>query len=427
MHRSRILVLLVALAALGLASLACSLGAPAIGLLQGTPVAPASAEQQPAAAAPAGQAPVRSDAAPTARLAPTAAPTRTIDVDPNADRESQILEAIYNKVNPSVVLIANLAHSSDLPRTADAVPQGEGSGFVWDGDGHIVTNDHVVADAEKLQVVFPDGTVIDATLVGTDPDSDLAVVRVDPALVTLVPVEQGDIDQVRVGQKAVAIGNPFGFAGTMTQGIVSALGRSIPSVTGFNIPEAIQTDAAINPGNSGGPLLNTRGQVIGINAQIRSDTRSNTGVGFAIPINIVQRVVPSIIKTGQYSHAYLGVHGGSYTRAWADALGLSPDLKGAYVLDTIEGGPAARSGLRGGTTDTRLMLSMDESGTPSYLKRGGDLIIAIDDQPISKMDDLLMFLERYASPGQTIQVTVVRADGTQEKIPVRLSERPKSG
>ncbi|HEX9118575.1 MAG TPA: trypsin-like peptidase domain-containing protein, partial [Anaerolineae bacterium] len=417
---------------LGLALLACSVGGSTSIQLPGPSGTPLIRRLQDltATATPANTAAPQAPAAATTvpgkpAVIPTTPPTVSVPNDPGIDRQSQVLEAVYAKVNPSVILVANLAHSSDLPRTADAVPQGEGSGFVWDASGHIVTNDHVVRDAERLQAVFPDGTTIEATLVGTDPDSDVAVIKVDPSLVTLIPVEQGNIDDVKVGQKAIAIGNPFGFAGTMTQGIVSAVGRSIPAITGFNIPEAIQTDAAINPGNSGGPLLNEHGQVIGINAQIRSDTRSNTGVGFAIPINIVQRVVPALIKTGHYQHAYLGVHGGTYSRAWADALGLPANLKGAYILDTIPGAAAARAGLHGGTVNTKVLQGLDANGSPVYLQRGGDLIVAVDGKPITKMDDLLIHLERYDSPGQTIQVTVVRsADGKQVVIPVKLDARP---
>ncbi len=428
-NRSRVFSVLAALAVLSLAVVACSISGQAgavLPALSRTPLAQRLLElvatETPAPLAGNGTAATPAAAAP----APTAAPTPVIPNDPTLNRQSQVLEAIYAKVNPAVVLVSNLAHSADLPRSADAVPQSEGSGFVWDNTGHIITNDHVVRDAERLQGTFPDGTTMDATLVGTDPDSDIAVIKVDPSLVTLTPVEQGNIDEIKVGQKAIAIGNPFGFTGTMTQGIVSALGRSIPAITGFNIPEAIQTDAAINPGNSGGPLLNERGQVIGVNAQIRSDTRSSTGVGFAIPINIVQRVVPALIKNGQYHHAYLGMHGGTFSRAWAQALGLPANLKGAYVLDTIAGGPAARAGLRGGTTDTQVLLGLDTtSGSATYLKRGGDLIVAIDGKPVASMDELLIYLERYTSPGQTIQVTVVRsADGKQQVIPVKLDARP---
>ncbi len=430
MHRSRLIVVFIAVLSLALAGAACSIGAPSVTRLQrqpttrlarsvqslrSTPTLEANAPQEPVMTPPV--------APPVAAAAPAPDPAK-IQIPADSDNENLILQAIYDKVNPAVVNVFNLAHGADVPQTADAVPQGEGSGFVWDAQGHIVTNDHVVRDAEKLQVTFPDGTTLDATLVGSDPDSDIAVIKVDATLVTLVPVEQGNIDEVKPGQKAIAIGNPFGFAGTMTQGIVSAVGRSIPAITNFSIPEAIQTDAAINPGNSGGPLLNDRGQVIGINAQIRSTTRSSTGVGFAIPINIVQRVVPSLIKTGTYHHAYLGVRGGNYTRAWADALGMPANVRGAYILETVVNGPAARAGLRAGVQDTKLMLDVDASGTPSYLKRGGDLILAIDGHAITKMDDLLIYLERYCSPGQTVQVSILRADGKQATVAVRLADRP---
>ena len=194
-----------------------------------------------------------------------------VDAPAGADAQSLLLEAVYVDVNPSVVQIVNLAPSSTGTATG-AVPRGEGSGFVWDSEGHIVTNDHVVSGATKLQVTFADGTTVDAELVGADPDSDLAVIKVDPPWWTSFRCAQGTMTEVKVGQQAVAIGNPFGFQGTMTVGIVSALGRSIPAVTGFNIPEAIQTDAAINPGNSGGPLLNLDGEVIGVNAQIESSS-----------------------------------------------------------------------------------------------------------------------------------------------------------
>jgi 2-alkenal reductase len=352
----------------------------------------------------------------------TPPPAMVIDVQPGANSESQILEAVYRKVNPSVVQVVNLVQSSRL-RNAGAVPQGEGSGFVWDRQGHIVTNDHVVKGADKLQVIFTDGTTLDARLVGTDPDSDLAVIQVDPQLANLVPVELGDMAQVQVGDMAIAIGNPFGLEGTMTRGIVSALGRTIPSQTAFSIPEAIQTDAAINPGNSGGPLLNERGQVIGVNDQIQSANGANSGVGFAIPVSIVRRVVPALIQNGRYDHAYLGISGGAYSKAWAAALGFPADVKGIYVLAITPNGPASRAGLRAGTTNTDVVLGTDRGGL-TYLQRGGDLITAIDGQPMTRMDDLLIYLEEKAAPGQIVRLTVLRDGGQQETITVKLEARP---
>ena len=358
----------------------------------------------------------------TASTQPAPQEAVTLNIQPGADSESQILEAVYLKVNPSVVQIINMAQSTRL-RAAGAVPQGQGSGFVWDKLGHIVTNDHVVSGADKLQVIFADGTQADSKLVGTDPNGDIAVIQVDPELTALVPIEVGDMGQVKVGQMAIAIGNRFGFEGTMTRGIVSALGRSIPSQTRFSIPEAIQTDASINPGNSGGPLLNERGQVIGVCDQIQSASGSNSGVGFAIPINLVQRIVPSLIEYGSYEHSYLGVNGGTFTKAWAKALGLPAELKGVFVFEVAAGGPAEGAGLRGGSHDTEVLLGADLSG-PSYLQSGGDLITAIDGQPLRKMDDLLIYLEEWTSPGQTASLKVMASDGQTRTLRVMLRARP---
>ncbi len=344
-----------------------------------------------------------------------------------ADLEPQLYETVYARVNPSVVYIEN---QTRLTRSNDAtLPASSGSGFVWDAQGHIVTNNHVVANADRLQVTFFDGVTLPAELVGTDPDSDLAVIKVDPKIAHLVPVTLGDISQVKVGQRAIAIGNPFGLVGTMTTGIVSAIGRSLPSnpesTQSYNIPQVIQTDAAINPGNSGGPLLNDRGEVIGVNFQIRSDGGTNSGVGFAIPVNIVRRVVPALIADGKYQHAYLGIRGQTYSPAWADALGFSPDVRGAYVMEVVSGGPASRAGLRGATTATDVILGLSTTG-PVYLPRGGDLIIAIDGQPVKAFDDILVYLENEKSPGDKVELTVLRAGSREEvKITVTLAARPQ--
>lgn len=345
-----------------------------------------------------------------------------------ADLEPQLYEAVYEQVNPSVVYIEN---QTRLTRSSNStLPAGSGSGFVWDTQGHIVTNNHVVAGADRLQVTFFDGVTLPAELVGTDPDSDLAVVKVDPQIAHLVPVTLGDISQVKVGQRAIAIGNPFGLVGTMTAGIVSAIGRSLPSnpdsAQSYNIPQVIQTDAAINPGNSGGPLLNDRGEVIGVNFQIRSDAGTNSGVGFAIPINIVQRVVPALIADGKYQHAYLGIRGQTYSPAWAEVLGFSPDVRGAYVMDVVSDGPASRAGLRGATTPSDVVLGLSAAG-PIYLPRGGDLIIAIDGQPVKTFDDILVHLENHKSPGDKVELTVLRAGSRGEsRVTVTLAARPKA-
>ena len=356
---------------------------------------------------------------------PPAAQQVVINIPAGADMESEILKAVYQKVNPSVVYIENLAALQGADNQQAIVPESQGSGFIWDTQGHIVTNQHVVAGSAEILVTFSDGTALPAEVVGTDPDSDLAVVRVDPKLVKLAPVDQGKIEEVQVGQRALAIGNPFGFVGTLTEGIVSAVGRSIPSGTGFSIPLAIQTDAAINPGNSGGPLLNERGQVIGVNAQIRSASNSNSGVGFAIPINIVQRVVPALIQSGTYTHAYLGVRGQTYSPAWADVLGFPTSVRGAYIIAVTKGGPSDKAGLRSADTATKIILGMTTDG-PEYLASGGDLVTAIDGKPVTTFDDLLIYLESSKSPGEKVTLTVLRPDGQQRTVTITLGERPRS-
>ncbi len=412
MRHTRLLHLLVAALVLSLALMGCGLVSPAVRLLSGPTATPLARVIEKVVI-------VTPTAQPRA-----AAPAPSVDITPGADVESQILEAIYQKVNPSVVYIENLAKPARSTIT-QAVPESSGSGFVWDAQGHIVTNNHVVSGADELRVTFADGVELPATVVATDPDSDLAVIIVDPKFARLVPVERGNITEVVVGQRAVAIGNPFGKLqmGTMTVGIVSAIGRSIPSVTQFQIPEAIQTDAAINPGNSGGPLLNDRGQVIGVNAQIRSESGSNSGVGFAIPISIVQRVVPALIKDGRYRHAYLGISGNTYSPAWADALGFPTDVRGAYLMAVVSGGPSDKAGLRGASKDTKVVLDIGTAG-PIYLQSGGDLVTAIDGQTVTKFDDLLIYLERNKSPGDEVKVTIVRAGEGQKTITVKLGERP---
>jgi 2-alkenal reductase len=351
-------------------------------------------------------------------------PRITINIPPGADIESEILRAVYGKVSPSVVSIVNLAALEDSGDSDVTIPESQGSGFVWDTQGHIVTNAHVVEDANAIQVIFSDGVELPAEIVGSDPDSDLAVIKVDPTLIDLAPVEVGNIDEVSVGQRAIAIGNPFGLEGTMTSGIVSAIGRSIPALTGFSIPLAIQTDAAINPGNSGGPLLNDTGQVIGVNAQIRSAAGVNSGVGFAIPVNIVQRVAPALIGEGSYSHAYLGVSGRTFSPAWAEALGLSTETRGAYILEVVRGGPSEAAGLRAGTQLTDILLGIGADGL-QYLRSGGDLVIAIDDEPVTTFDDLLVYLESFKSPGDRVSLTVLRAGNDQTTITVVLGQRPQ--
>ncbi len=432
MKRARSLPLIVAVLAVSLALMGCGLVGPTVRMF-GEPTAtrtPRVIERVVTVEVPqreerAPQAEPRQDQ-PTAIPQPVqpVQPSQPIVIDPNADVETQVLTAIYQKVSPSVVSILNLTTLAQEGTPADeTLPEGQGSGFIWDTAGHIVTNHHVVEGADALRVTFPDGIELPAELVGSDPDSDIAVVRIDPDLVQVTPVEQGRLEEVQVGQRAIAIGNPFGLEGTMTTGIVSAIGRSVESQTGYNIPLSIQTDAAINPGNSGGPLLNDRGQVIGVNFQIRSSVRSNSGVGFAIPINIVQRVVPALIETGEYTHAWLGISGNTYSPAWAEALGFPQDVRGAYLMTIAEGGPADEAGLRAGNRDTNILLGVGLEGG-LYLQSGGDLITAIDGLAVQQFDDLLVYLESYKSPGDEITLTILRPDEGEQTVRLTLGERP---
>ena len=345
------------------------------------------------------------------------------------DYETAVLRAIYNQVNPSVVNVTVLSSSSSLlpedvrPPNVDPdglIPFSSGSGFVWDLDGHIVTNNHVVDGAQEVQVTFSDGTVAIAEVVGADQDSDLAVLRIDPLGYNLVPVRTGRLEDVYVGMRVAAIGNPFRLEGTLTSGIVSAIGRSIPGRENFSIPDSIQTDAAINPGNSGGPLLNEQGEVIGVNAQIRSEGGSNSGVGFAIPINIVARVVPALINDGDYQHSYMGVSGGTLSPVCAEDLEVPHELRGAIVNQVLSGSPADRAGLHDGDA---------ASGThyPGIcpIQKGGDIILAINDQPVTKFDDVLSYLQRMTSPGDTVLLTIWR-NGETLQLDLTLGARPRT-
>jgi S1-C subfamily serine protease len=432
-----IVVLIAAVIVSGCASLS-----PAVQLLAGaTGQSTSAGTSSSAVSAPAARAQEpASAAAASAAAAPLAAPTATtirvgqpanITIAPGADVETQINEAVYTKVNPSVVFIENLATVARSRFGSNAiVPSSSGSGWVWDNQGHIVTNNHVVDGADQLNVTFADGVVVPAQVVGTDAGADLAVIKVDPSLVDLVPAEQGTMDEVKVGARAIAIGNPFGLVGTMTTGIVSAIGRSLNSdptnQSSFNIPQVIQTDAAINPGNSGGPLLNETGQVVGVNFQIESSAGVNSGVGFAIPINIVARVVPALIKNGAYQHAYMGIRGQTYSPAWAQVLNLPKDARGAYVMDVVDGGPAGKAGLRGATGgDTNVVLGVDQSGV-AYLPAGGDLITGVDGQPVKQFDDILVYLESQKSPGDKITLSVMRSGGQTGTVTITLGVRPNS-
>ena len=293
---------------------------------------------------------------------------------------------------------------------------GAGSGFVLDSEGHIVTNNHVVEDADEILVRFVDDTTLEAELVAADPDSDLAVIQVDAPLELLKPVELGDSGALRVGQRAIAVGNPFGFEQTMTTGIISALGRVVRQDSGFSLPLLIQTDAAINPGNSGGPLLDSQGRVVGVNTLIFSSSGSSAGVGFAVPVNTVKRVVPALIATGRYADPWLGISGLTVTPAVAGALGL-PVERGVLLQQVVPGGPADQAALRG--SDQLL----ESEG--SMLTSGGDVVLALDGVQVRDMDDLIVLLAEKGV-GQTVTITILR-DGQEQSVDVTLGERPVGG
>lgn len=349
------------------------------------------------------------------------------------------LEKIYTTVSPSVVNIRVVEKVSasgldasqipgfpffSLPQNQQPQPQFQsalGSGFVWDKEGHIVTNNHVVNGADKIEVTFSDGTTVPATLVGADPDSDLAVLKVDVPAAQLRPVQMGDSGTVKVGELAIAIGNPFGLEGTMTTGIISAVGRSLPtdetSAQSYTIPDIIQTDAPINPGNSGGVLIDAQGQVLGVTSAIESPVRANSGVGFAIPSGIVQNVVPALIKDGKYIHTWLGISGTSLVPDLAKAMKVDAGQRGALVEEIMPNSPAEKAGLRG--SDQQVTIDGQTATV------GGDVITAIDGQQILQMDDLIAYLASSTKVNQKVALTILR-DGKQENLDVTLAARPSS-
>jgi 2-alkenal reductase len=373
--------LLIASTVLLLAGLACNLGR-----LAPPPTSP----------------PVPTPLAPPPTAAVAAAPPVTAS-------EEQLLIDLYQRVNPSVVAIL----------VEDQTGGALGTGFVIDTEGHVVTNFHVVEGAQQIEVDFPSGFKTRGQVLGTDADSDLAVIKMDTLPEQLIPVPLGDSDQVQVGQRVVAIGNPFGLSGTMTIGIVSGLGRTLQSVRttesgAFSAPDIIQTDAAINRGNSGGPLLNLQGEVIGVNKALESETGFNAGIGFAVASNTVKQVVPYLIKDGKFVYPYLGIRA-------LDELSLSaqerlklPQASGAYVTSVIPGGPSDRGGLVADSTGETCPLECNGDG---------DLIIAIDGHAVRVFSNLLSYLVNHTRPGQAVTLTVLRG-GEKVDVKVTLGERP---
>ncbi len=344
------------------------------------------------------------DEAVTNRLAQMEQRTAISQSDAASDAAEDDLQAtlvaLYQQANPSVVYIVTST--------------GGGSGFVYDAAGHIVTNNHVISGARSVEVVFANGDRLAARLVGADADSDLAVLQVEALPEDVEPLPLAEPDSLQVGEFVAAIGNPFGEQGSMSVGIVSGLGRSLrsqrsqgPSL-GYSLPGVIQTDAPINPGNSGGPLLNLDGQVVGINSAIASVTGVNSGVGFSIPVIAVHRIVPDLIEQGRHIYSYMGLSFASeLSLSDQTTFGLSQS-QGAYILSLASGSPADLAGLRAADPNTG---------------RGGDLVIAVDGQPVRNFDELNSYLVFYSAPGQTIEMTVLR-NGEELTVSLTLGERP---
>src|SRR3989344_5848457 len=312
---------------------------------------------------------------------------------------------IFERAETGVVRV-NIQRSEEVVST-----NGVGSGFVFDKNAHVITN------SDKVVVTFLDGRSYNAEVIGIDPATDISVIRVDADSSLLKPLLIGDSSNLKVGMQVAAIGNPFGLSGSMTSGIVSALGRLLPQESGFSIPDVIQTDAAINPGNSGGPLLNSRGEVVGINTAIQSATGEFTGVGFAIPSNTIAKIVPKLISDGTYHHPWVGIAGRDINPDLAKVLQLT-DARGFLIVNVVEGSPADKAGLKG-SSETKEIDGIE------YLI-GGDVVLSVDGNVVRKIDDILIHLQRYKSVGDEMVLEILR-DGRVTNIVVKLDERPDSG
>ena len=325
--------------------------------------------------------------------------------------ENSVVQITSTRSNPNQLIIIN-----GIPATGRSTALG--SGFVYDNQGHVITNHHVVADADKADVTFTDGNTYSAKVIGKDPNSDLAVLQITDNFSEekVVPIPMANSSNVRTAEQVLAIGNPFGLSGTITTGIVSQQGRLLPNPdTGFSIPNTIQTDAAINPGNSGGPLLNIRGEVIGMNTAIFSRTGAYSGVGFAVPSNTIAKEVPSLIKDGTYVHPWLGISGGKLTPNLAKAAGLPANYRGVVVGSVQAGSPAEKAGIKG--------LTQDDNGATHF----GDIITAVDGHPIRQIDDILNYIESYKNVGDDIQLTVNRdGGGNMMTLTATLQARPQT-
>ncbi len=333
----------------------------------------------------------------------------------------EVMAGIYERTIPSVVGL-RVIKSIAIGRPAPGMPPGDflsrasGSGFVWDDEGHVVTNKHVIDEAERIIVVLSDGIQVDAELVGDDPDSDLAVIKITDDTVRPPAISLGDSDTIKPGQLAVAIGDPFSRGFSMTSGIISAVGRTInPSDSNFSVPRVVQHDAATNPGNSGGPLLNRKGEVVGINTQIISETGGFSGVGLAIPVNLAKLVAPSLIAQGRYEYPFIGIRGVSVSPDIARAMDLPADTRGALVLAVGTGTAAEEAGLR--ASDRLTVINGAE------LPVGGDIIVAMNGTPMTGMDDVVAYTVEHTQPGDTVEFTVMR-DGKELQMAITMGARP---
>ena len=322
-------------------------------------------------------------------------------------RKLSLIE-IFDKAEPWVVRV-NIQKN----QTENEVG-GVGSGFVFDKKGHIITNAHVIDGSTKTVVTFLDGRSYNAEIIGVDEYTDIGVIKVNADFKLLQPLSLGDSSNLQVGEPITAIGNPFGLSGSMTSGIISQIGRLLPSGSGYSIPDVIQTDAAINPGNSGGPLLNLRGEIVGINTAIQSRTGEFTGVGFAIPSQTVAKIVPTLINEGEYKHPWIGISGRDIDPDTAKVLGLN-DALGFLIITVVEDSPASKAGLIG--SDKTITVEGIEYSI------GGDVILAVDGIDVRKIDDILIHLQRVKTVGDDMDLEILR-DGRTTNVTIILQERP---
>jgi len=329
------------------------------------------------------------------------------EISPIYSKKLSLIE-IFEKSEPGVVRV-NVQRNDTGGATG-----GVGSGFVFDKKGHIITNAHVVKNAAKVAVTFLDGRSYNAEIIGTDEFTDIAVIRVNADLILLHPLSLGDSSNLKVGEQIAAIGNPFGLSGSMTSGIISQLGRLLPSGAGYSIPDVIQTDAAINPGNSGGPLLNMRGEIVGIKTAIQSATGEFTGVGFSVPSQTIAKIVPTLIEKGEYKHPWIGIAGRDIDPDLAKVLNLK-DAKGFLIVTVVDDSPASKAGLIG--SDKTIEVEGVKYPT------GGDIILSVDGIDVRKIDDILIHLQRSKSVGDEMSLEILR-EGRTTNVTITLQERP---